>query len=53
MQEIVKYMTEEFVRFMNQTKEERKRMKKLHAMNTLTNRWFGLVPLSVKIWSKK
>lgn len=50
----VKYMTQQFVQYMDQPKEERKTKKfKKEERAPFANRWFGMIPLSFMLWYRK
>jgi len=51
--EYVKFMTEQLVTFMNQTKQERKANRKDKRALSLSNKWFGLFPFTLKLLFKK
>lgn len=45
----IKYLTEQFVIYMNKTPKERKNNRQLKKRNTTySNRWFGLLPFMFK-----
>jgi hypothetical protein len=47
--DIVKYLTQEFVRFIDTPKENRKKKQK----ESWASRWFGMIPMSFKVfWGK-
>lgn len=47
--DIVKYLTQEFVRYIDTPKENRKKKQK----ESWTSRWFGMIPMSFKVfWGK-
>ncbi|MFS0879310.1 YqzE family protein [Bacillus sp. 7586-K] len=54
----VKYLTQQIVKFMDTPKETRKQQreeKKLGETSSTfyTNRWFGVLPFSIKLFVKK
>ncbi|AJI22667.1 YqzE family protein [Priestia megaterium] len=51
----VKYMTQQFVQYMDQPKEERKtkKIQKKEERAPFANRWFGVIPLSFMLWYRK
>ncbi|GGM31665.1 hypothetical protein GCM10011351_17320 [Paraliobacillus quinghaiensis] len=54
--DIVKYITEEFVKYVDMPKSERiqykqkKKETKQETQSQLSNKWFGMLPVSFKIW---
>lgn len=44
----LKFLTEEFVKYLNSPKENRKE-KKMEEKDPLLNRWFGVLPFSLKL----
>ncbi len=48
-------MTEQFVQYMDQPKEERKtkKIQKKEERASFANRWFGMIPLSFMLWYRK
>jgi len=51
--EYIKFMTEQLVTYMNKSKKERKEIKNEKEINSLSNRWFGLFPFTIKLLLKK
>ncbi|WP_112181296.1 MULTISPECIES: YqzE family protein [Paraliobacillus] len=56
--ELVQYMTEEFMKYIDKPKRERKaqrkaRKRKKQDNQPLSNKWFGLLPVSIKLWKNK
>ncbi|NEW03308.1 YqzE family protein [Bacillus megaterium] len=51
----VKYMTQQFVQYMDQPKEERKtkKIQKKEERAPFANRWFGMIPLSFMLWYRR
>ncbi|WP_449536957.1 YqzE family protein [Ferdinandcohnia sp. Marseille-Q9671] len=51
----VKFVTQQFVKFIDQPKEVRKATKqqRKEELPPLTNRWFGILPLAVTLMFKK
>ncbi|WP_010678099.1 YqzE family protein [Bacillus timonensis] len=51
----VKFVTQQFVKFIDQPKEVRKATKqqRKEEQEPLTNRWFGIMPLAVSLMFKK
>ncbi|MEH7224581.1 YqzE family protein [Bacillus sp. JJ1566] len=51
----VKFVTQQFVKFIDQPKEVRKATKQQRKdeQAPLTNRWFGIMPLAVSLMFKK
>lgn len=49
----VKFMTEQLVTYMNQTKDERKKNKREKTSYVVGNKWFGLFPFTIKLLMKK
>ncbi|GMB07647.1 YqzE family protein [Thermolongibacillus altinsuensis] len=51
----VKYMTEQFVRYMDQPKEERRKLReqKRQEKPPFLNRWFGMLPLAISMLFKR
>ncbi|HJV46978.1 MAG TPA: YqzE family protein [Bacillota bacterium] len=47
--DIVKYLTQEFVRYIDTPKNERKRKQK----EQWSSRMFGMIPMSLRIFSNK
>ncbi|GGC91566.1 YqzE family protein [Thalassobacillus devorans] len=45
----VKYVTEEFVRYMNLTKEEKHNRKRQKIKQPKRNKWFGMLPFAMKM----
>ena len=54
--DIVKYVTQELVKYVDMPKNEREQYKqkrketKQETQNQLSNKWFGMLPVSFKIW---
>ncbi len=48
-------MTQQFVQYMDQPKEERKtkKIQKKEERAPFANRWFGMIPLSFMLWYQK
>ncbi|GAA5415490.1 hypothetical protein Pryu01_00514 [Paraliobacillus ryukyuensis] len=57
--DLVKYVTKELVKYADMTKEEKERMReqrkaeKQQAQFYLSNKWFGLLPFSIRTWANK
>ncbi|KAA6454826.1 MULTISPECIES: YqzE family protein [Bacillus] len=51
----VKYMTEQFVKYMDTPKVERKELKEVRKERKVpaTQHWFGILPYGVKLWLKR
>ncbi|MCT2537544.1 YqzE family protein [Aquibacillus koreensis] len=53
----MKFMTQEIVKYMDMPQEERKKRrqenKSQRKQDTLSNRWFGLLPFAFKLLVKK
>ncbi|MCC3356745.1 YqzE family protein [Bacillus sp. REN16] len=51
----VKFVTQQFVKFIDQPKDVRKATKqqRKEEQEPLTNRWFGIMPLAVSLMFKK
>ncbi|WP_163970202.1 YqzE family protein [Oceanobacillus halotolerans] len=51
----VKYLTESFVSYIDSPPEERKRKRKRNKQpeTVISNRWFGVLPFSLKFIRKK
>jgi DNA-binding transcriptional regulator YbjK len=51
----VKYMTEQFVRYIDQPKEERRKLReqKKQEKTPFLNRWFGMIPLAILLLFKR
>lgn len=47
--ELIKYITERFVSYMDTPKEARKRKQ---SREPWTTRWFGMIPFSVSLWKE-
>ncbi|KKO52768.1 YqzE family protein [Paenibacillus sp. DMB20] len=47
--ELIKYITERFVSYMDTPKEARKRKQGREPWST---RWFGMIPFSVSLWKE-
>jgi hypothetical protein len=47
--DIVKYLTQEFVRYIDTPKENRKKKQK----ESWASRWFGMIPMSFKVFLGK
>ncbi|UOQ42538.1 YqzE family protein [Halobacillus salinarum] len=48
----VKYLTEEMLKYMHMTKEEKQQRKAAKPSKKSTSYWFGLVPLALKMWRR-
>lgn len=51
--ELVKYITEQVVSYMETPREERKRMRverRSRARESWERRWFGMLPMAVSMW---
>jgi hypothetical protein len=49
--ELVQYITEKMVNYMEMPKEERKQNRKLrHRKEPWLSRWFGVVPFALSMW---
>lgn len=50
----LKFLTEEFIKYLNIPKEERRRNKEAgkHDKTAPLNRWFGLLPFSLRLFIK-
>ncbi|MCR8981055.1 YqzE family protein [Brevibacillus laterosporus] len=51
-QEYVKYMTKRFVQYLETPKEERRRQREL-PREPWSSKWFGAIPMSIKLLFKK
>lgn len=57
--DLVKYMTEEFMKYIDMPKKEREKLKqqrkeiKQANQPQISNKWFGLLPVSIKLWRNK
>lgn len=50
----IKFLTEQFVTYMDLSPEERKKRKTDHNERTsISNRWFGVLPFAIKSMRKK
>lgn len=50
----LKFITEEFVKYFNNPKEIRKKRREEKQEQTIySNRWFGVIPFSFKMFLKK
>lgn len=49
----IKFMTEQFVSYLDSPAEERKKRKTEQSTTGITNRWFGILPLALKSIRKK
>lgn len=47
--DIVKYLTQEFVKFIDTPKMERKKRKK----EQWSSRWFGMIPMAIRMFLRK
>lgn len=50
-EEFVKYLTERAVGYLSMPKAERK--LKRYKVESWSYRWFGLIPLAMRLWRKK
>ncbi|TRY27974.1 YqzE family protein [Brevibacillus sp. LEMMJ03] len=50
-QEYLKYLTRLFVQYVETPKEERRRQK--HPREAWSTRWFGAIPMSIKLFWRK
>ena len=48
----LKFLTEEFVKYLNSPKENRKE-KKVAEKDAYLNRWFGVLPFSLKFFIRR
>lgn len=49
--DLVQYITEKMVNYIETPKEERKQNRKLrHPKEPWLNRWFGVVPFALSMW---
>lgn len=56
--ELVKYLTEEFMNYIDKPKTEREEQRKARKNEKqgnppLSDKWFGLLPVSIKLWKNK
>lgn len=49
----VKFITEQIVSHMNKTKQERKVQKQNNSTLSVSNKWFGIFPFTLKLLLKK
>lgn len=51
----LKYITEEVVAYLDMTREEKKESKEQRKSENqkLSNQWFGILPMSLKLFMKK
>lgn len=51
----VKFVTQQFVRYIDKPKEERKqqRRQRKEERDTFVQRWFGVIPFAVMMWYRK
>ena len=47
--DIVKYITQEFVKFIDTPKADRKKKQK----ETWSSRWFGMIPMALRMFLRK
>lgn len=47
--DIVKYLTQEFVKFIDTPKNERKKKPK----EQWSSRWFGMIPMAIRMFLRK
>jgi hypothetical protein len=53
-EELVKYIAEKVVRFIDTPREERKQSRKhRHPKEAWLSRWFGVVPFALSMWLEK
>lgn len=50
--DLIKYITERVVTYMETPKEERKHRKQIQEKPPWTVRWFGMIPFSVSLWKE-
>ncbi|MCF6137881.1 YqzE family protein [Pseudalkalibacillus berkeleyi] len=55
LNDLVKYITQQFVSYVDQPKEDRKRKKKARKeeKSPLSVKWFGLVPMAITMLIKR
>lgn len=50
----IKFITQQVVSYMDSPKEERMKRKKTYRHETgVSNRWFGMLPLAIRMFMKK
>jgi hypothetical protein len=51
----VKFVTQQFVRYIDKPKEERKqqRRQRKQERDSFVQRWFGVIPFGVMMWYRK
>lgn len=51
----VKFVTQQFVRYIDQPKEERiqQRRKRKEERDSFVHRWFGVIPFAIMMWYRK
>lgn len=49
-EELVQYITEKVVHYMETPKEKRKQNRKLRPKEAWLSRWFGVVPFALSMW---
>ncbi|MDQ0244418.1 YqzE family protein [Priestia abyssalis] len=51
----VKFVTQQFVRYIDKPKEERKqqRRQRKEERDSFVQRWFGVIPFAVMMWYRK
>ncbi|WP_226582981.1 YqzE family protein [Halobacillus litoralis] len=49
----VKFLTEEMVKYMQMSKEEKKQRKELKPSKKTSSYWFGMIPLALKMFKRK
>jgi hypothetical protein len=51
----VKFVTQQFVRYIDQPKEERiqQRRKRKEERDSFIHRWFGVIPFAIMMWYRK
>lgn len=52
LNDLVKFLTQQFVRYVDQPKEDRKKKKK-EEKAPLSVKWFGLVPMAISMFIKR
>ncbi|ANB61715.1 yqzE-like family protein [Anoxybacillus amylolyticus] len=55
MNDYMKFMTQQFVRYMDQPKEERKRMREQRKQEKppLLSHWFGMIPFALQMFFRR
>ncbi|MGM7701953.1 YqzE family protein [Pseudalkalibacillus sp. Hm43] len=55
LNDLIKYLTQQFVKYVDQPKEDRKKTKegRKEEKAPLSVKWFGLVPMAISMFIKK